>query len=355
MSCLYNRPDSPLIWWTANYKGKRLRKSTGVKNKKVANKIKDHWDLLLVMDDISFCVQNNNQSFGLREYIIRYLNYLSSIHSDKMFLTVKGILNRFGSFCDENKIKHIVDIRPIDINDYILSLKLAPKTKKNHFGEIKRMFSRAIVEEVISKDPFEHLKYPSIKKSDTKDRHRLLTPLDLRYIFEGAGKWKLFYEFLYHTGLRAGDVALLKHSNIDKKKKVIISLVRKSRRIHEFPIADILISSLDSSVNSNTPIFPLLFSENERRLNDNFAKPRKHMQMLLKAHGRPKATLHSFRHTFNQALTDLGLKIEDRQVLLAHASSEVTKLYTHPNFEKAKEFVNMIPIVKSGLSSVSPV
>jgi len=344
MSRLYKRPDSPHLWWTANYKGKRLRLSTGVRSKKVANKIKDHWDLCLIKDDISFYISQDYKSFGTGEYILRYLNSLSNGYSDKMYVTVKGILKRFEKYCLDRRLIQLSDVRPIKINDYINSLELASKTKKNHFGEIKRMFSMAVVEEVISISPFENLKPPKVV---SKDIHRVLTPLDLKYIFEGAGNWKLYYEFLYHTGLRAGDVALLKYKNINHKRKVIVSLVRKSRRIHEFPIAQVLVNSLDANMEKESPLFPALYSESERKLNDNFAKPRKHMQMLLKAHGRPKATLHSFRHTFNQALTDLGLEIEDRQVLLAHASSETTKLYTHPNFEKATEFVNMIPVFSS--------
>ena len=58
---------------------------------------------------------------------------------------------------------------------------------------------------------------------------------------------------------------------------------------------------------------------------------------------RPKATLHSFRATFNNTLRDLGLQIEDRQVLLAHSSSETTKIYTHPNFDLATKYVNLVP------------
>ncbi|MCH8299941.1 MAG: tyrosine-type recombinase/integrase [Candidatus Marinimicrobia bacterium] len=61
---------------------------------------------------------------------------------------------------------------------------------------------------------------------------------------------------------------------------------------------------------------------------------------MLKIVGRPKATLHSFRHSFNNTLRDLGLGIEDRQILLAHASSQATKVYTHPNFDLALEYVN---------------
>ena len=64
------------------------------------------------------------------------------------------------------------------------------------------------------------------------------------------------------------------------------------------------------------------------------------MQALLKAGSRPHATLHSFRHTFNSTLRDLGMSIEDRQVLLAHASSETNKIYTHPNFNLASDYVN---------------
>ena len=63
------------------------------------------------------------------------------------------------------------------------------------------------------------------------------------------------------------------------------------------------------------------------------------MQELLKIGGRPKATLHSFRHTFNNTLRDLGLPIEDRQILLAHASSATTKIYTHPNFKLALDYI----------------
>ena len=67
------------------------------------------------------------------------------------------------------------------------------------------------------------------------------------------------------------------------------------------------------------------------------------MQSLLKAHNRPHADLHSFRHTFNQSLLELGMEIEDRQKLLAHASTATTKIYTHPNFELAMQYVNQVP------------
>ena len=139
---------------------------------------------------------------------------------------------------------------------------------------------------------------------------------------------------------------MLKFGNIDYKKKSIVSFVRKNRQIHECPIAVVLLKMLDKDMDKNEPLFPTLFTESERTLNGSLAMPRKFMQSLLKSSGRSKATLHSFRHTFNTALRDLGLQIEDRQILLAHASSETNKIYTHPNFDLASQYVNRVPMFK---------
>jgi len=129
----------------------------------------------------------------------------------------------------------------------------------------------------------------------------------IKIIFDDAGSWSLYYAFLYHTGLRAGDVALLTYGNFDFRKRAITSFIRKSRRTHEFPIADVLINQLDRDKSKDTPLFPKVYAETERKLNDNLAHPRKYMQALLRIKERPHATLHSFRHTFNNSLRDLGL------------------------------------------------
>ena len=107
---------------------------------------------------------------------------------------------------------------------------------------------------------------------------------------------------MFNSSLTFGDIASLKYGNIDFKKESIIRLVRKNRRVHEFPIADVLINMIDRKADEDTPLFPTLISNKET--NDKLAKPRKYMQSLLKAHNRPHADLHSFRHTFNQSLLE---------------------------------------------------
>ena len=119
--------------------------------------------------------------------------------------------------------------------------------------------------------------------------------------------------------------------------------VLKISNPHELPLSDILIDMIGQG-DIDDPLFPTLYSDSERKLNDNLKKPREYMQEILKVNGKAKATLLSFRTTFNNTLRDLGLDVIDRQILLTHASSETTKIYTHPNLDLAREWVNKIPV-----------
>ena len=98
---------------------------------------------------------------------------------------------------------------------------------------------------------------------------------------------------------------------------------------------------IDKNSDKDTPILPILISDKE--MNDKLTNPRKYIQTLLNAHNRPHADLHSFQHTFNKSLLELGMEIEDRQKLLVHASTVTTKIYIHPNFELAMQYVNQVP------------
>ena len=131
--------------------------------------------------------------------------------------------------------------------------------------------------------------------------------------------------------------------HIDSKNKKITQLVRKSRRIHELPISDVLLSAFGDVEGKEGPVFPELYIESDRKQNDLLVHPRKYLQSILKEAELPKATLHSFRVTYNNLLRDQGLSIQDRQVLMAHTSSETTKIYTHPNIELAAKHLNRMP------------
>lgn len=339
MSRLYKR--GPYFWWEAYYKGRRFQRSTKMTRKDLAKQITDQWDMKLVLDDTSFLNLKNQSPTDTQSYFKDYLIFVEKRKSENTLEVTMGVLKRFESFLESKSIVQLDEITVRVMDGYIDWLNNAPKTKKNYLGIISIMLKQAIKEGVISTNPAVDATLPRILKNDL---HRMLEPIDLEIIFSSAVQWFDYYQFLYHTGLRAGDVALLTSGNIDRHKPAIINFIRKSRRIHEFPIADHLLSMLPKNCSDNTPLFPNMFADTEKKLNWKLKAPRKHMQSMLRLNGRSKATLQSFRTTFNNVLRDLGLPIGDRQILLAHASSETTKIYTHPNFKLASEYVNKIPV-----------
>ena len=339
MSKLFKRKNSPYWWWTGRYKGARYRRSTKMIKERLAHKVKDHWDLNLMLDKLEFLGPSFNKSITIEKFIWNHLIFLSKRKSDDTVYTAKYVLGQFCSYCNSQKVKFINQITIKLIDGYIESLTCSPKTKKNYVGVISRMLNEAVKDDLIIKNP---AKFATLPKIIPTNRHRLLEESDLKIIFGQNSPWETYYYFLLYTGLRAGDVALLCRDNINLKKGCIVSLVRKSRRTHEFPLADKLRALIPLDMSSKQPLFPQLYTTNDRKLNGRLAIPRKHLQLLLAAEDRPKATLHSFRHTFNTMLRDLGMSIEDRRVLLSHATSSVTKIYTHPNLEVAKELINKL-------------
>lgn len=338
MSTLYRREDSPYVWWSSLYRGKRLRKSTGMRQMTLAKQVQLQWDMKLFKGDISFVNSPNLPTANLNAFMDEYLK-LRARRSYNTGNFAASVSRKFKVYLDSISIVSITDVNTKVLDGYIDFLDCAAKTKHNHLKEIKIMFDKAINDDLMLKNPALLVTLPKVVK---KVKHRMLDRIDLDIIFENAGGYRLYFEFLYCTGLRAGDTAMLKYGNIDFKRSLIIGTVRKSGRVHEFPLANALLQKLKSE-KKDIPLFPTLYANTERKLNDNLAKPRKFMQALLKAHDRPKATLHSFRVTFNNTLRDLGLSMDDRQILLAHSSSETTKIYTHPNVELAREWIDRLP------------
>ncbi len=262
MSRIYRRNKSPYFWWTTRHNGIRYRKSTKQKQRRNAQIVQTEWDLNVVLGKLDFLGIETTKKTKISEYFPKYILFMSSRKSRNATIIARGVLKSLKRYLIEQKIELLNEITVVSLDGYIEHLNCNPKTKKNHLGVIKRMLDQTIKEELIEKNVALGATLPKI--TNDRIRHRLLEPIDLKIIFEGAGSWHLYYSFLYHTGLRAGDVAMLTYGNINRDKKAIVSLVRKSRRVHEFPIAQVLLDSIPTDKNADDPIFPTLCSPSEQ-------------------------------------------------------------------------------------------
>ena len=106
-------------------------------NKSLARKIAQKWDYNLMIGYLSFLDLSSNSNQHLTPYLNDYLKFLSNrMESIKSFKTARGHLNRFADAMSQIRIKRLGEISVKNIDQYLDSLAVSPKTKKNHLQSI---------------------------------------------------------------------------------------------------------------------------------------------------------------------------------------------------------------------------
>lgn len=340
MSCLYKKPNSPFWQWKGKYRGKQFTRSLKVTNKKYAMKIKEKWDFMIMMDDISFLGPEFSNNPPIKWFFNEYLKTSKENMKENNFELSKLFLKRFEKYLESINIIGIKDIDAFIIEKYLSTFNTKSKTKRNHLYVISNMFKQAKKRRLIDESPTELVEIQ--KEKEDENRNRLLTDKDISIIANEKGKWHLYYLCLYRLGQRAGDVANIRLENIDFQNRSILMYVRKLRKELVFPIHDEVLAYFNNIKQKSGPVFPELYSDDYKKLNSNIAKPRKYLQKLLAKHGLEKATLHSFRHTFATDLHAKDIPLTEGKILTGHRKMESIERYTHSIHQKALDYVNRL-------------
>ena len=334
VSTIYKRNR---IWWYSrgsNHSSDHIQISLGVTQKWQATELQKELDLEYARKNLGLAPKKH---ILYSDCVARYIKSLEN--RGKSYDTIQlasRVLNR--RFEPLSNVIYVADITLEVLDDFIaeLSKEISNKTIKEYIGVIRRFLEYARKRKYITENVAMDLE--GIETEPVRI-YRNLTDGDLKILLTDK-TYGRYYTWLYLTGLRAGDVIMLKSNNINQDKQAIVGFIRKSRRIHEFPIH----SELLKDVPNSGPVFPGLYAEKQWQIKDKIKTARLRMQEILKENKRPHAVLHSFRVRFNNSLRDLGLSDKDRAVLLAHANTQTVEVYTHPNFDLAKNYVNRLEL-----------
>lgn len=352
--------------------GKRKQKwiSTGLEikgNKKKAEQF--------LRDKIKeFELQKNIVSVDMlfTDYIVLWLDTIK-ISVDE--ITYKG----YKWMCDAHilpyftskKIK-LCDISRNHIQDYInykfengrIDNKggLSPKTLKEHKLIINSVLKEAVKNDLISKNPCEFVKLPSIQHREptfyTKQQvSELLTAIENEDL----------YPLIYLTiifGLRRSEVLGLKWDSIDFDRKFITikhtvvnyrGTVEKdttknktSRRT--YPMNDYvekMLFDIKRKENDNRCLFGKEYINNDYIFKWNNGKQYSpdyitaKFSKLLKQNNLPHIRFHDLRHTCASLLIDSNYQLKDIQEWLGHADIQTTaNIYGHIDIERKKNISN---------------
>lgn len=279
-----------------------------------------------------------------RESFIDYLKYEKRCSSHTV-VAYKNDLDQFVQFC--TKMVGEFNVKETDsklVRNWIVQLmenELTARSVTRKITAVKSFFKFLLKEQIVASNPAIYLALPKIRKKlpNFVEEPNLQHLLDDGYFsndFVGI-RDKLIITLLYGTGIRLGELLLLKDSDFDTKKSLIKVLgKRKKERIIPYPVSinqlfEQYLSIRNIKIDLKTeklfvtetgkPVYEKLIY---RVVNKNLSKV-----TLLE-----KKSPHVLRHTYATHLLNNGADLNAVKELLGHSNLAATQVYTHTSFER---------------------
>lgn len=279
-----------------------------------------------------------------RESFIDYLKYEKRCSSHTT-LAYKNDLDQFVLFC--TKVVGEFNVNKVDsklIRNWIVELmdnELSARSVTRKITAVKSFYKFLLKEQVVACNPAVYLALPKIRKKlpnfvEEPNLQHLLDDGFFSDDFVGI-RDKLIITLLYGTGIRLGELLLLKDNDFDMQASLIKVLgKRKKERIIPYPasINQLLKDYLkirETKIGVKTeqlfvtetgkPVYEKLVY---RAVKGNLAKV-----TLLE-----KKSPHVLRHTYATHLLNNGADLNAVKELLGHSSLAATQVYTHTSFER---------------------
>jgi integrase len=248
------------------------------------------------------------------------------------------------------------DMRAIDAGDLqrfvaaSMAEGLDPKTIRNFWGTASLIWNAALAQKYVDA----LLPKPKLPRRPKK-KAKFFTLVDVaRIIAASSGEQRVFYWLAAETGLRAGEIAGLKLTDIDGERLTVNQSVwggkeqapKTDNSIRSLALSQLLISLLWEQIarqrakGEKGQGHNYLFSSASGTPWDMNVYRHRKMKELLKSLGIPQAGYHAFRH-FNVSLLDaLRIPVKTIQERIGHALTGVFTLDVYggqPEWERNLE------------------
>jgi site-specific recombinase XerD len=309
--------------------GKRIKKTTKVKNFNDANKIFMEY-------------KNKLKNITTIELVNIFLNYKKSYMSDNTFINYKSILQQFIKSLDNTKI-YINQITQEDINNYFIYIsKLKLNSVLRVLSVIKVFFYFAIKNKYVS----ENFDYPKISKPETFKE--FLTIEEFEKLLGNCDSIDLqdIIAVVFCTGLRISEAVNLRWNNVNFEKKYLIVdnkyYKTKTKIARKLDLNDFAFNILAKRNNLKHNEFVFNYKKSKwlvNTLQDRF------INVVKKCDFDKKITFHNLRHSFASNLVIMGVPILNVSKLLGHKNINTTLVYSHLNDDSLKSSVKKLDMI----------
>jgi integrase/recombinase XerC len=257
----------------------------------------------------------------------------------------------------ENFIAHLVEqqcltsvaeVRHLHIRDWVVTQMQAgqsPRSITRRLSCLKTYFKFLKKRSLVSNDPMRKVVAPRMGKRlpvfvQESQMAALFSHVEFGEGYEGR-LHRLLLELLYATGVRRGEAANLRVSDLDSERMVLRVLGKGNKaRLVPFAryLADLWADFLDfrqKTFPSSTEPWLFLNRKGERLSPESiYHIVRKWLSMVTTEAQRSP---HVLRHSFATHLSNRGADLNAIKELLGHSSLAATQIYTHNNIERLIE------------------
>lgn len=306
------------IWYInyINLNGKRVRKSLGTKDKKLAQLKLKEIEVELAKGRLGFTV-----NISLGEFLKKYLEWSKNTKSKNTYLTdeksARDLLEYFG---DKIRLSQINLQKLEGFKVFLVDSKGYSKTTANiRIRHIKAMFNKAVQWQFLEKSPADDLK----QFKTPKGKHDFLTMQEIKKLFSVIENKEhlAIFNLLFWTGMRISEAINLEWDDIDLDEMII--KVRSKENWHtknykerHIPIHPELIPHI-KYLKEVSPYKPVKFKYSSIE----------HMFQRYSKKSGIKVTPHLLRHSIATALASEGVSPQVIQKILGHSNITTTMIY----------------------------
>jgi integrase len=259
---------------------------------------------------------------------------------------------------------HLAAIEPRDIRRFATDLAargLAPSSVRKTVAPVRALLATAFEDGLIRTNPAAGLRIAQRFEVEGESRAKALTEDELRsFLAEVPDEWRLFLEFLAHTGLRIGEAIALTWADIDFGGRRVHVRRRLSRGAFDAPKSRYGRRVVPLAPGLTQRLWRLRGAASDDALVFVSAKgahidPSNMLSRIVKPAARragvPWAHFHALRHTCATMLFRSGANAKQVQVWLGHHSPAFTlDVYVHLLPEDLPEpaFLDEITAPRSG-------
>lgn len=303
--------------------------------------------------------KNLTNDMTLAEFCGEYLNDMKGILAERTHSYYISVIEKaIKPFFDGLKV---TEIKPVHVQRFVNMINdsgVAPSTVKRKLAVLKSILNLAVKRDIIDTSPAraEKLTMPKIHNKEVK----IFSRQEITEIMEKSDCEPLQFRLLIHlaiiTGMRRGELAALKFSDIDYEK-CTVTVSRSAYKMTGKPVkTKTPKNNKDRTIAITPQILHLLrmlkimkkagandwvFTGkngtllNPQRITDLFKR-------FLKKNGLPVRKFHTLRHTSATLMLYGGVDIKQVQSRLGHGNIKTTQIYLHCLTDADREAVGVL-------------